>query len=82
MKLDMPDGDCYVISEHAGLFELCVDLGATVRKGDVIARIHDPTRTGATPVEYRAKMAGLLIGRHFPGLIQSGDFLAAIAVAV
>jgi N-alpha-acetyl-L-2,4-diaminobutyrate deacetylase len=80
MKLDMPDGDCYVISEHGGLFELCVDLGAAVRKGDVIARIHDPARTGALPVEYRAKMDGMLIGRHFPGLIQSGDFLAAVAV--
>jgi N-alpha-acetyl-L-2,4-diaminobutyrate deacetylase len=81
MKLDMPDGDCYVISEHGGLFELRVDLGAAVRKGDVIARIHDPARTGAAPVEYRAKMDGMLIGRHFPGLIQPGDFLAAIAVA-
>jgi N-alpha-acetyl-L-2,4-diaminobutyrate deacetylase len=79
-KLDMPDGDCYVISEHAGLFELRADLGASLRKGDVVARVHDHTRTGAAPVEYRVKRDGLLIGRHFPGLIQAGDFLAAVAV--
>ena len=80
LRLDMPSGDCYVISEHAGLFELRVDLGGKVRKGEVIARVHDHARTGAKPVEYRAGMEGLLIGRHFPGLIQSGDFLAAVAV--
>ncbi|MGH6933672.1 MAG: N(2)-acetyl-L-2,4-diaminobutanoate deacetylase DoeB [Dongiaceae bacterium] len=82
LNLDMPSGDCYVTSEGPGLFELTVELGAQVRKGEVIARVHDSGRTGATPVEYRAKMDGMLIGRHFPGLIQAGDFLAAVAVPV
>jgi N-alpha-acetyl-L-2,4-diaminobutyrate deacetylase len=29
---------------------------------------------------YRAKISGLLMARHFPGLIQTGDCVAVIAV--
>jgi N2-acetyl-L-2,4-diaminobutanoate deacetylase len=77
--LDMPDGTCYTTSEHTGLLEICLDLGSFVNEGDVIARVHDMTRTGAEPVEYRAKRAGLVAARHFPGLVQTGDTVAVVA---
>jgi N-alpha-acetyl-L-2,4-diaminobutyrate deacetylase len=82
VSLDMPSGDCYVTSESGGLLELCVDLGERVRGGDVVARVHDCGRTGAGFVEYRAKLAGILAGRHFPGLVQSGDTIAVVAVPI
>jgi len=31
-------------------------------------------------VEYTAYRDGVVAGRHFPGLVQSGDTLAVIAV--
>jgi N2-acetyl-L-2,4-diaminobutanoate deacetylase len=80
--LDMPDSDCYTTSEHAGMLEMCLDLGDIVQAGDVLARVHDITRTGTAPVEYRAKRAGLLAARHFPGLVQTGDTVAVIAEIV
>jgi N-alpha-acetyl-L-2,4-diaminobutyrate deacetylase len=80
--LDMPDGSCFVASEHDGLLEMCRDLGDQVRKGEVIARVHDIKRTGAAPVEYRAGRDGLLAARHFPGLVQCGDTLAVVAEMV
>jgi N2-acetyl-L-2,4-diaminobutanoate deacetylase len=80
--LDMPDGNCYVTSEHNGLFEPCLGLGSTVRAGEVIARIHDVERTGQAPVEYSAKIDGILAGRHFPGLIGTGDFVGVVGVPV
>ena len=79
IMLDMPDGDCFIASEHDGLLEMCRDLGEQVRQGDVIARIHDIRRTGSAPGEYRARRDGLLAARHFPGLVQCGDTLAVIA---
>jgi N-alpha-acetyl-L-2,4-diaminobutyrate deacetylase len=82
VMLDMPDGDCFVASEHDGLLEMCRDLGDQVDKGQVIARVHDIRRTGAVPVEYRALRSGLLAARHFPGLVQCGDTLAVIAEIV
>jgi N-alpha-acetyl-L-2,4-diaminobutyrate deacetylase len=76
----MPSGDCYVSSESSGLLEMRVDLGAAVRRGDIVARVHDLERTGAPPVDYRAKLGGILAGRHFPGLVQTGDTIAVVAV--
>lgn len=82
VMLDMPDGDCFLASEHDGLLEMCRDLGEEVSKGEVIARVHDIKRTGARPVEYRAGRSGLLAARHFPGLVQCGDTLAVVAETV
>lgn len=80
INLDMPDQDCFVFSESDGLLELCVDLGAEVRAGDLLARVHDIRRTGLAPVDYHAKIDGIFSGRHFPGHIAMGDFLAVVAV--
>jgi N-alpha-acetyl-L-2,4-diaminobutyrate deacetylase len=82
MLLDMPSGDCYVTCEAAGLLEPCVDLGERVVRGQVIARVHSIERTGRAPEEYRARLDGVLAGRHFPGLIGSGDTLAVVASRV
>ena len=80
--LDMPDGDCYTTSEHDGLIEMCKDLGDTVEAGEVLARVHDITRTGARPREYRARRGGIFAARHFPGLVRVGDTIAVVAEVV
>ncbi|WP_455373983.1 N(2)-acetyl-L-2,4-diaminobutanoate deacetylase DoeB [Limibacillus halophilus] len=82
VKLDMPDGSCYITSEVTGLLEMALDLGEVVRKGEVVARIRSFERTGAAPVELRAECDGILAGRHFPGLISAGDTVAVIGVPV
>lgn len=80
VKLDMPSGDCFLTCEEPGLLEMCADLGDRVQEGQVVARVYDTGRTGGTPRAYCARMTGLLAGRHFPGLVQSGDCIAVIAV--
>lgn len=78
--LDMPDERCFVFAEHAGLIDYLVDLGDTVAQDQAIAQIWPADRTGVAPVAYRARRAGLLTGRHVPGLVKTGDFLALVAV--
>lgn len=80
IRLDMPDERCYVTSESQGLVEPCVDLGAGVKEGDMLMRVHDINRTGQPSVNYHAGIDGILVGRHFPGLIGYGDFVAVVAV--
>ncbi len=80
--LDMPDNDCFTFSEQDGLIEPCVDLGQTVRKGDVVAQIWPADRTGVPPMQYRAGMDGLLTARHFPGLVKTGDCIAVTALPI
>lgn len=82
MLLDMPDGDCYVTCETAGLIEYLVDLGDTVTAGQEIARVFDVSRTGQAPVVYHAKIDGIFTGRHFPGLIGMGDVVGVVAVPI
>ncbi|TNJ39944.1 N(2)-acetyl-L-2,4-diaminobutanoate deacetylase DoeB [Phaeobacter sp. B1627] len=78
VSLGMPDGDCFVFSEGDGLFEVMRDLGDPVQAGEVVARIWPRDRTGQAPVDYRARRSGILISRHFPGLIKVGDCVAVI----
>ncbi|MEP3046305.1 MAG: N(2)-acetyl-L-2,4-diaminobutanoate deacetylase DoeB [Roseibium sp.] len=81
VNLTMPDDDCYLISIGDGLYETMVDLGDPVSKGDLVARVWPLDRTGQAPMEYRALRDGLMISRHYPGLIQTGDCVAVIGVA-
>ena len=78
--LDMPSDDCFAFAEDDGLIEPAVDLGAPVAAGDLLARIHPITRTGLAPSELRARLSGLLVARHFPGLVKAGDCAAVVAV--
>ena len=82
INLDMPDQRCYIFSETSGLVEHCVDLGDTVKEGQLVAKVHNIERTGVDPVEYFAGISGIYTGRHFPGLVVNGDFLGVVAVPV
>ncbi|EKV31437.1 succinate dehydrogenase subunit [Caenispirillum salinarum AK4] len=75
-----PDGDCFVVGRHTGLYEPLVDLGEPVKAGQPIGAIHQFEVTGTEPAVYHARRDGILYCRHVPGLIQRGDCLAVIAV--
>jgi N-alpha-acetyl-L-2,4-diaminobutyrate deacetylase len=78
--LDMPSSDCFIFAEDDGLVETCLDLGDEVPSGQVVARIHPVGRTGLAPVEHSSKLDGMLVARHFPGLVKAGDCLAVIGI--
>lgn len=80
VNLNMPDGDCFVTSEHEGLIEPVIDLGNSLVADDVVARVWPLDRTGVAPIEYRARRSGIFAGRHFPGLVQPGDCIGVVAI--
>jgi N-alpha-acetyl-L-2,4-diaminobutyrate deacetylase len=59
--------------------EPLVDLGGMVERGDPLMRIWSITHTGEAADTVLAQKAGLLTGRHFPGLSGMGDCLAVVA---
>jgi len=81
-NLDMPGGECFTFAEHEGLIECCADLGGHIKQGDLIAKIWPLERSGVAPAPYYAKMDGIVVSRHIPGLIKMGDCLAVIAEEV
>ncbi|MBP5856622.1 N(2)-acetyl-L-2,4-diaminobutanoate deacetylase DoeB [Marivibrio halodurans] len=72
--MDMPEGGVHV-ADDPGLFEIAADLGAAVSKGDLLARIYPLHRTDLPATEIRARIDGVVLQRHFPGLIKVGDCL-------
>ncbi|WP_283812834.1 succinylglutamate desuccinylase/aspartoacylase family protein [Bradyrhizobium cytisi] len=77
--LDTSAAGAYLHSNHDGLFEMLAELGQVVRAGDPIAQVHSLTDPSQEPIIYKSNGDGVLIGRHFPGLIKQGDFLALVA---
>ena len=79
VDLRMPGNDCFIFSPDEGAYEPLIELGECVDQGDVIARIWPMNRTGHAPTPLRAARSGILICRHFPGLIKTGDCAGVIA---
>ena len=77
--MNMPDSDCYIIGDDAGIYEALIDLNSPVDTGDAVGQVHFPEKPDRPPVVYRAARAGTLIGRTHKALVGSGDFLALIA---
>ncbi len=80
--LDMPDGDCFLVSEEEGLMEPLVTLGDEVARGEVVAQIYPFGRTGHAPVPCHARRGGIVMARHVPGLVKPGDCIAVFAEPV
>lgn len=79
LAIDTTPAGCYHFADLTGMMEPLVDLGARVAAGEPLLRIWPVTTTGAAPLTVTANRAGLLTGRHFPGLVKLGDCLAVIA---
>ncbi|MFY0691204.1 MAG: N(2)-acetyl-L-2,4-diaminobutanoate deacetylase DoeB [Paracoccaceae bacterium] len=78
--LIQPGENCFAFSPCGGMIEYLAPLGATVSRGEVIARIWETGHTGRPAHQITSAMDGLLIARHFPGLVQQGDCVAVMAV--
>ena len=77
--MHMPDSDCYLISNDAGIYETLIDLDESVKKGDAVGQVHFPEKLERKPVVYCAGRDGTLIGRTHKTLVGIGDFLGMIA---
>lgn len=78
--LDMPSDECFVFADTDGMLEFTVDLGDPVARGQTVARVWPLGASGVAPRDYPARFDGILAARHFPGLTQTGDCLAVVAV--
>ncbi len=77
--VEVPDRSHYVIAPLDGLYEPCFELGAAIREGDVVGRVHFPREPEREPVALRAQHDGLLFAERVPALTEAGDTLAVIA---
>lgn len=69
----------YILAPESGIFEVTVDLGAKVKKGQIVGYIHHLERPDRAPEEIVAASSGYLITIRAPCLTQQGDCVAVIA---
>ncbi|WP_299881141.1 N(2)-acetyl-L-2,4-diaminobutanoate deacetylase DoeB [uncultured Cocleimonas sp.] len=81
-SLDMSGDDCFLFSEHNGVLEPFINLGDHVKKGQLMARVHEIERTAAPTHVYLAPSDGIVISRHFPTRIKMGDCINVIAQVI
>jgi predicted deacylase len=72
----------YILAPESGIFEVAVELGARVRKGQAVGWIHHLERPDRAPEKIVAAGSGHLITMRAPCLTQQGDCVAVIAKQV
>jgi N-alpha-acetyl-L-2,4-diaminobutyrate deacetylase len=74
--------DDYLLAPESGIFEVALDLGAKVKKGQAVGWIHHLERPDRAPEQMFAASSGYLITMRAPCLTQQGDCVAVIAKQV
>ena len=71
--------DDYLLAPESGVFEVALDLGAAVRRGDTVGWIHDLERPDRDPEPIVARTSGRLVCTRVPCLTSHGDCVAVVA---
>jgi predicted deacylase len=69
----------YIPCPRDGVWEPVVELGAEVRKGDLLGRLHDFSDHSSPPLEIRAHRDGFVIMRHLAARARKGVTLFVVA---
>ncbi|HYM05885.1 MAG TPA: succinylglutamate desuccinylase/aspartoacylase family protein, partial [Terriglobales bacterium] len=77
--VDASNLEDYIPAPRTGIWEPLIELGAGVRKGDLVGRLHDFADHSSDPLEVRAHRTGALLMMHFPAHIAKGVTLFVIA---
>ena len=72
----------YLLAPESGVFEVGIELGDHVQKGDTVGHIHHLERPDRPPATIIAQSNGYLITMRAPCLTQQGDCVAVIAKQV
>ena len=74
--------DDYLLAPESGIFEVAVDLGGKVKRGDTVGWIHHLERPDRAAEPIHARSDGYLITMRAPCLTSQGDCVAVIAQEV
>ncbi len=72
----------YLLAPESGIFEIAIDLGTRVARGQTIGWIHFLERPDRAPIDVVSQTDGYLVTMRAPCLTQQGDCVAVIASQV
>lgn len=71
--------DAHVLSPSHGAFEPLHELGASVRAGDILGRIHDFADPLSSPRDLTSASDGIVFGHRHPGAVKPGGCCVVVA---
>lgn len=74
----MVDRECFTVAPFAGHFEPVVDCGARVKKGDLVARLHDFDHIDSEPWAARAGVDGIVIAQAWAAPVARGQHIVVV----
>ena len=77
--IEAVDRECYVAAPWPGHYEPLVELGATVKKGQAVALLHDYHRIDEEPWPVRAGLDGYVLGQSVTAEVIPGQHILVIA---
>jgi predicted deacylase len=77
--MEVGGADFFVYAPEDGLFEPVVDLGDTVKAGDLAGLVHYQHTPWRTPAEARFLVDGMVICKRVPGRVERGDCVFHLA---
>ena len=77
--MQTPDFGGYLMAPQEGLYETLIELGDTVKQGQVIGRIHSLTDIESPALEVHAEIDGMLITRAGRAHVKIWDTIAVLA---
>lgn len=77
--MEVRSRDYYVYAPEKGLFESAVELGDTVRGGQVCGQVHFVDNPGRAPETCHFERDGMVICKRHYGLVERGDCVVHLA---
>lgn len=72
------DAGCYVPAPFAGHYEEVIPCGASVRRGELVGRLHDFHRIDDDPWPVRAPRDGLVVAQAWAARVRQGQFILCV----
>ena len=69
----------YLFAPESGLYENCVELGESVKQGDLLGQVHSLEQPDRDPIPVTAHADGLLVANRGPSIVGQGDCVACLA---
>lgn len=72
------DAACYVPAAFPGVYEEVLPCGATVKRGDVVGRLHDFARVDEPALPVTAPHDGIVVAQAWAARVRQGQFILCV----
>lgn len=80
--VEMVDRKCFLLTPWSGHFQTIAAPGSRVKKGDVVALIHDFERIDDDPYELKSNLDGIVVAQGWKAPVKAGQIVSVVGRVV